>query len=222
MTRFEIYPTFSSTSAAGAMRMRQVREPVLLGCMLVGLGTSTGHALPQDMELRLQRPAEQTTVGVAGVVAAPAGEAIGELRRLSGLTWDQLAHICNVSRRSLHFWASGKPMAPSNEEHLQRLLSVVRKIDRGSASANRAALLGVREDGSLPVDLLAAGDYARVVSLLGPGETRRAVVPKLSKEARAALAPRPPEELVGALQDRIHPTSGRLRAAKAIIVSRRK
>lgn len=38
----------------------------------------------------------------------------------------------------------------------------------------------------------------------------------LSKEARAARAPRPPEELVDALQDRIHPTSGRLIAAMPI------
>jgi hypothetical protein len=47
-------------------------------------------------------------------------------------------------------------------------------------------------------------------------------LPKLSNESRAARAPRPPGELIGALQDRIHPTSGRLRAAKAIVVPRRK
>ena len=34
--------------------------------------------------------------------------------------------------------------------------------------------------------------------------------------------PRPPDELVDALQDPIHPTSGRLLAAKEIVVSRRK
>jgi len=221
MTSLETRPIFDSTSAAGAMLMRQVREPVLVGCMLAGLGTSTAYGPPQNRVLWSQRPVEHTTAGAAVVVAEPAGAAIVELRRLSGFTWDQLARIFNVSRRSLHFWASGKPMAPSNEEHLQRLLSVVRKIDRGSASANRAALLGVREDGSLPFDLLAAGDYERVLSQLGQGKARRAAPPKLSEEeARAARAPRPPEELVGALQDRIHPTS--LRAAKAIAVSRRK
>jgi hypothetical protein len=58
--------------------------------------------------------------------------------------------------------------------------------------------------------------YEGFVSLLGPGEARRVAPPKLSEEARAARAPRPPEELVGALQDRIHPTSGRLLAAKPI------
>lgn len=40
--------------------------------------------------------------------------------------------------------------------------------------------------------------------------------PKLSKEARAARAPRPPGELVGALQDRIHPPSGGLVVARPV------
>lgn len=222
MSSLKMRPRFNATSAAGAMLMRQVREPMLVGCMLAGFGTSTAYALLRDIALRSQRTAGQTTAGASVSVAAPDGAAIGELRRLSGFTWDQLARLFNVSRRSLHFWASGKPMAPSNEEHLQRLLAVVRKIDRGSASANRAALLGVRQDGSLPFDLLAAGDYDRVLSLLGPGEARRVAPPRLSDEARAARAPLPPEELVGALQDRIHPTSGRLLAAKAVRIPRRK
>jgi len=38
----------------------------------------------------------------------------------------------------------------------------------------------------------------------------------LSDEAKAARCPPPPEELVGALQDRIHPTSGRLLDTKPI------
>jgi DNA-binding transcriptional regulator YiaG len=218
MTNLKARPMFNSTSAAGAMLMGQVREPVLVGCMLAGLGTSTAYAVPPDTVLRSQRSVEQTTSGAAVLVAEPAGAAIGELRRLSGFTWDQLARIFHVSRRSLHFWASGKAMAPSNEEHLQRLLSVVRRIDRGSASANRAALLGICEDGSLLFDLLAAGDYERVLSLLGPGEAHRVSPPKLSEEARAARAPHPPEELVGALQDRIHRDGGTVRAAKSVKV----
>jgi hypothetical protein len=113
-------------------------------------------------------------------------------------------------------------MAPSNEEHLQRLLAVVRTIDRGTASVNRAMLLGVREGGILPFDLLAAGNYERVLSLLGTGGARRISPPRLSEEVRAARAPRPPEELAAAVDDRIHPTSGRLLAAKVISIPRRK
>lgn len=221
MSVLPTFPVLSTTSAAGAMLMRQVRAPMLVGCMLAGLGTSAAALPPLDI-VRAQRSAAQTTSGVSLSVGAPAGAAIGELRRLSGLTWEQLARLFNVSRRSLHFWASGKPMASTNEEHLHRLILVLRKIDRGSASANRAALLDAREDGSLPFDLLAAGDYERVVSLIGAGHARRISPPALSEESRVARAPRPPEELVGALQDRIHPTSGRLRAAKPITVPRRK
>lgn len=218
MSSAEMRPAFDATSAAGAMLMRQVRGPVLLGFMLAGIGTSTAYALPPDAVLHSQRTTNQTTAGASVSVAVASGAAIGILRQLSGLTWDQLARLFNVSRRSLHFWAAGKPMAPSNEEHLQRLLAVVRKVDRGSASANRAMLLGVREDGTLPFDLLAAGEYERAFSLLGPGEARRVSPSKLSPEVRAARAPRPPEELVGALQDRIHRDSGTARAAKSVRV----
>lgn len=74
------------------------------------------------------------------------------------------------------------------------------------------------------LDLALLTDLVKQVHrcLLGPGEERRVSSTKLSKEARAARAPRPPEELVGALQDRIHPTSGRLLAAKPIATTRRK
>lgn len=222
MNALELRKPFDSTSAAGAM-LRHVREPMLVGWMLVGLGTSTETALPPENVQQWQRPAAQTSAGASAVESVPAGAAIGELRRLSGLTWEQLARIFNVSRRSLHFWASGKAMTPSNEEHLQRLLAAVRKLDRGSASENRTLLLAVREDGSLPFDLLAAGDYNRVVALLGPGHGRKPLPQsKLSPDAQAARAPRPPEELVGALQDRIHPASGRLLAAKPVKISRSK
>lgn len=215
-------PTFESTSAAGTMLLRPLREPLLVGFMLAGLGTSSAQALPPEMAERLSRHVEQTTAGTSIVANDRAGLAIAELRRLSGFTWDQLARLFAVSRRSLHFWASGKAMTPSNEEHLQRLLAVLRKIDRGSASATRTALLTVRDDSSIPFDLLAARDYDRVVALLGPGETRRAHAPKQSAEAIAARAPRPPEELADALHDRIHPASGRLLGANAVRISRRK
>ncbi len=219
MTSLETRPGFDGTSAAGAMLMRQVREPALVGVMLAGLGTSSAYSLPGDVALRLSLSAEQTTAGAPIVSAERAGAPIAELRRLSGFTWDQLARLFNVSRRSLHFWASGKPMTAGNEEHLQRLLAVVRRIDRGSASANRAALLTVlEEDGTIPFDLLAAEQYARVIAVLGPGESRRAQVPQLSANALAVRSSRPPEELVGALQDRVHRDTGVARAAKSVRV----
>lgn len=69
---------------------------------------------------------------------------------------------------------------------------------------------------------LVAPPPAEVDALLRPGEAPRVQTPKLSAQAMAARAPRPPEELVGALQDRIHPASGRLLAAKAVRAPRGK
>jgi len=208
--------SFHSTSAAGPMRLRQVVAPLVLGLMLVGIDTSTTSAIP-NVAPYWQFPAGQTTSGAQVPLAvASAGTTIGELRRLSGLTWEQLAHLFNVSRRSVHFWASGKPMALSNEEHLRRLLTVVRKVDRGSARANRAVLLGASEGGISPLDLLAAREYERVLSLLGSDDGYRASPPKISKDVRTLRAPQPPEELVGALQDRIHHDEGTVRVAKSM------
>jgi DNA-binding transcriptional regulator YiaG len=73
---------------------------------------------------------------------------VSESRRLAGLTWKQLARVFGVARRSLHFWASGKPTDASNEEHLRRLLVVPRQADRGTAHENREMLLHDRHGAS--------------------------------------------------------------------------
>jgi len=215
MNSLELHSNYNATSAAGPMLARQARKPVLIGLMLAGIGTSTACMPQADTTHLTQRITSQTTAGGLAPVATPSGAAIGELRKLSGLTWSQLARMFNVSRRALHFWASGKTMTSSNEEHLQRLLGVLRKVDRGSASANRAMLLGVLGDGNLPFDLLAAGHYERVLSQLGRGEGRSDPL-KLSENARTTRTLQSPEELVGALQDRIHRDGGIVRAAKSV------
>lgn len=210
----------NSVSTAGLGRA--VSRPGLVGVMLASLGTASAQPVSFEMAPCYSRVAEQTTAGLPVVIDNRAGAAIAELRQLSGFTWDQLARLFDVSRRSLHFWASGKAMTPRNEEHLQRLLAVVRKIDRGSAILNRSALLTAGGDGVIPYDLLIGEQYERVVGLLGPGGARREKSPKLSAEVMAARAPRPPEELVGALQDRVHVSGGRLLASKAVKIPRRK
>ena len=222
MTSLALYPSGDGTSAWGAMLFRRKRSSLCFSDMPVGVGAPTAHSSPQVLSWPSSNSTAQTTAGALISPTRSAGVAIGELRRLSGLTWDQLARVFGVSRRSLHFWASGKAMTASNEEHLQRVLAVVRKIDRGAADTNRSALLSVCDDGSIALDHLIAGNYELVISLLGLGNGRRVSPSRLSEQARAARAPRPPEELVGALQDRIHPTSGRLLAAKAIVTTRRK
>jgi DNA-binding transcriptional regulator YiaG len=185
--------------------------------MLAGIGTSA--ALPSERAAQALLPAQQTTSGARLNTAEHSGAAIAELRRLSGLTWDQLARLFSVSRRALHFWASGKPMTPTNEEHLQRLLSVLRTIDRGSATANRRELLAAREDSAIALDLLQERLYDAAVSLITTaGAVNRISAPKISPQAAALRAPSSPDRLADALHERVHRDLSAVRIAKTMRV----
>lgn len=149
------------------------------------------------------------------------GQAVAELRLISGLTWEQLGHMFGVSRRSVHFWASGKPLNADNETRLLQVLDIVRRADRGDARSTRAALLDV-QDGHSAVDLLAEGQLKEARLRLGAG-SQRAVQARgeLDAEARAARAPLRPEELVDARHDRVHRNPGGARAARTVRNRRR-
>ncbi len=215
MNNLHLRANRDTTSAAGAMFARRAGGPILVGLILVGLGTTTEVALARDPAILSPTIADRTTSGVASEIQPLSGSAINELRRLTKLTWEQLARLFGVSRRSLHFWASGKPMASSNEEHLQRVLAIVRKMDRGTASANRALLLSAQKDGGIHLDALAATQYERVLASLGGVDSSRLSPRRLTKRAGMTHDASGPDDLVGALQDRIHRDDGRIRVAKS-------
>ena len=142
--------------------------------------------------------------------------AISELRRISGLSWHQLSQLFAVSRRTVHYWASGKPLDASNEERLMRVLAIVRAAGRGGARGTRAVLLDA-SDGTSPFEMLAARRFDDARRALGQG--RAHPVPALAglcAEAKAARKPLPPEELYDAKSERVHREPGRARAARAV------
>ncbi len=54
------------------------------------------------------------------------GGKICEVRRLSGLTWKQMAGIFGVTSRSVHFWVSGRPMSEAPKSpHRNRELKII-------------------------------------------------------------------------------------------------
>jgi transcriptional regulator with XRE-family HTH domain len=217
MTALNVLPSYDSTSAAGAMR--QVGHPLIVGVMLFSCGTSGAYSVSSAQRSLGEQSAHHTTsTGQAASLAVPAGEAIAELRTLSGLTWEQLARLMGVSRRSLHLWASGKPMASTNEEKLARVLAVVRQLDRGTAAANRSWLLASSSEGLLPLDLLKDGAYSQVVVLCAGTEDSFAKRNRLASvnETKPDASSSSPDELVGALQDRIHRELGPVRPARGV------
>jgi DNA-binding transcriptional regulator YiaG len=141
-------------------------------------------------------------------------QAVNELRKLSGLTWEQLACLFDVSRRSVHFWASGQPLAVTHEAKLNRILDAVQYISLGSASLNRSLLMGLGKDGRSYLELLAAGEYEEVKRLLGVGNAHPK--PQLAPAAVAARIPANPADLVDALQDPIHREVGKSKLAKSV------
>lgn len=202
------------TSGDGVLRhVQNLLVSICGGCATSGTTTSARAAAPLDLCV----PA-QTNSGLA--LEAPAAAqpaAIVELRRRSGLTWEELAALFGVSRRSVHFWASGKPMNSSNEEALNRLLHVVRHIDRGASAATRSALMSIQADGATPFDLLAEGGYQEVMLRLGQGDGPGAPArPQLHAGSNPLWAPPSPDRLVGAVHDTAHVRSGRARAGRSV------
>lgn len=144
-------------------------------------------------------------------------KAIHEIKKISGLTWDKLAELFDVSRRTLHFWASGARLSSDNEENLYQLLDVIRYINKGSADINRQALISHQENGQSPFALLVEKKYEETKKLLGPGKAKpKPQLQPLSEEASLLRTPPPPDELVGATHNPVHLEVGRNRQAKSV------
>lgn len=135
--------------------------------------------------------------------AESTAEAIMEVRRRSGLTWQELAELFEVSRRSVHHWANGNPVSARRERTIRRMLAAIRHLDRGSQVDTRALLLAVDQaTGVSTLDLLNSGRFddatARVAGDRAPAPHR---VP-LSSDVQDARRPPAPALLLEAEQDR--------------------
>lgn len=147
--------------------------------------------------------------------------AISELRRIGGLTWVELGRMFGVSPQCIHAWASGRAPDAGTQQHVLGLLDVIRHADRGDAQSNRTALFEVTDAGT-PFDLLASKRFEEARALLGRGMGRRR--PKLTElddANNAERRPPPPEELIDALNDRVHEDLGNGRAACTVRNRRR-
>ena len=155
--------------------------------------------------------------------AQSSSSAIMELHRISGLTWEQLAGLFGVTRRSLHFWASGKPLNAENEDHLRQILATIRRIDRGTSRENRSILLNELPEGGRPFDMLLEKKYGEVIDKIGSGSRQsRCKVRTSTRHTTALNKPRPPHELVDALQDAVHVKKGRIISSTPVRIKGRK
>ena len=117
----------------------------------------------------------------AGRVATPEPSvlqsAVAEIRRRSQLTWEQLARVFGVQRRSLHFWARGARPSSDNAERILRVLTIVRHFDTGDAERTRTELLRPLEGGVSAYEMLCASRDDELVRLLRSGSPRLELSP---------------------------------------------
>ena len=114
--------------------------------------------------------------------AESTAEAIMEIRRRSGLTWQELGELFEVSRRSVHHWANGKPVSAGNDRTIRRMLAAIRYLDRGNQLDTRALLLEFDQaTGISTLDLLQSGRFEDA--------TARAERFRLPKPHSVALSP---------------------------------
>lgn len=202
------------TSAGGSLVSKSLRIICIAGALYMPGTVSAGTPLNVTPDTVIQ-----TNSGFVISDIKTAGAAIMELRRLTGMTWDQLARLFGVARRTVHFWASGKMLNAGNEEKLHRVLATIRRIDRGTARANRNVLFTARSDGILPFDLLQDERYSEATDFLGDRSARqRPVLSPLSKKELSSRTPLKPADLVSAIPDSTHREIGRSRPARAVRV----
>jgi len=173
-----LYEVTTSASVFGRERLPRLSVIVVSGALAV---SGTSSAEPNRVwEAPYVHEYDATASGEGWVEPEREGaeqqheatrEAVSELRRISGLTWEQLGQLFAVSRRSVHFWASGKPLNAENETRLLQVLDIVRTADRGDAGSTRSALLDVH-DGISAFDLLVEERFAEARARLGVGAGR--------------------------------------------------
>lgn len=161
--------------------------------------TASTYAFPSFFERTASGPDEQ----IESFPSESAGEAVLEMRRRSGLTWEELGELFEVSRRSLHHWASGRSASAEHERKIWRMLASIRRLDQGDQTATRARLLAVDEHLGVSVfDLWKQGRFEEAGAALGgirPTEYRP--IP-LSRAVQDARRPPAPVSLLEAVQDR--------------------
>jgi hypothetical protein len=114
---------------------------------------------------------------------------VGEFRRISGLTWLQVAEVFDVSQRAAFDWASGKTVSAKNHHRLGEAVAALRYADRGSASQNKNLLLSNTTDGRTFLSLLNSSSFEDFKEEAGEGAGRPNFNRRLSHEGERFNAP---------------------------------
>jgi DNA-binding transcriptional regulator YiaG len=201
---------FPTTASRGDTSVVVLRAALITASLLwlPQQGTTATNAIEKPAVLTTAHPDGQ----LVSVPAETTSEAIFEIRRRSGLTWEELSDLFQVSRRSVHHWAGGKAVTAQHQQQIGRTLMAIRQLDQGEAKRTRNFLLTPGADGLLVFDLLKAGAFDEALTLSGTASPWiRPPMTELSLEVRRGRRPPRPVDLVAALGDHpANPTAARV------------
>ena len=204
---------------SGSTQIGQERAGFVFIFLLNSLAAPETAATPQRREY-VRGTSSGSLTKVTSTVRQSTGEVILEIRRRSGLTWESLSKLFNVSRRTIHHWANGKAPSASHEFDIRKVLEAIRHVDEGSQRATHDRLLTTAH-GSSPFDLLANRRYDDVMrQATGAGSgTSVWQHTALTENERARRRPVDPVLLLDAIQDR---PKTKARSARVVRPARRK
>lgn len=133
-----------------------------------------------------------------------ARDAIFELRRLTGLTWEELADVLGVTRRTLHLWANGQPINTINEKRVRDVLLVIRTLDRGAARQNRSLLISPQPEGGVFSDLLRGQRFNEALARAGRGPGRSIPPAPVDDKTQLEAAKLSVADMLGTSGERVH------------------
>jgi hypothetical protein len=154
------------------VEVRRVRAPAILG--LSGEGSLLTKAL-------LEALTQQATTALAGwrkyagitkvelpqqeVVETEAQRLGHHLRRISGLTNEEIAPLLGISRRSFQTWLAGGAISARKETRLRGVVETIERLAAGDAAKTRSRLLTREKFSVRPYDLLAEGRFEAAIDL---------------------------------------------------------
>lgn len=131
--------------------------------LVLGMTLGTVASISPAEALALQQSEIHVTTGAAagpaeGQAASPGliAEYVAGLRRRSGLTWGDFARALGVSRRTVHFWASGKRVSPRHLERLNAFGNVLLVHESATPDITRERLMVSEDGGPSPFAALVA------------------------------------------------------------------
>jgi DNA-binding XRE family transcriptional regulator len=160
------------------------------------IGTSARTAYPRESRRFIFGGTGTSTVGAVMIEPDTDQFRVRALHDRSGLTWEEIADLLGVKRRSVHFWAKGQPISATNARHVNELWQLVVALDLGDPQATRGELLSPDERGHSPI-------HAFRAHVKREREPATARIPWRGEFRPAAFMP---NELVGNRHDAV-PTS---------------